>query len=115
MAGAEVLVVPDTHQGVVEMALGLGVEGERQLVVLDVAVLVLERDQVDGDPWLVGDRAGHLAETVDPGQGERPTLAAEPASALDEGGQVLAGVGGRAGAGHIGLPSSVFGLVSRNQ
>jgi hypothetical protein len=104
---AELGLLPPADEGVVETVLALGVEGQRQLVELAGAVVVVdEGDDVDRR---FGGRAGlHPPQAPDVGDVERPSLAAEPARALDEG---LQGV---EGSGHGALPSSV-GRANRNQ
>ena len=89
---ADLGVLPPADEGVVEPVLGVGVERQRHLVDLDVAVGVGHLGQVDDDARvLLGDHpepayVGHLAAAA---------LAAEPAGALDEVGELPPVVGGR--------------------
>ena len=100
-------VVPLADLRVGQPVLRLGVEGERELVVVGRAVGVGDLRQLDRDPQAVR-RVGQLADTSYAGEGPLATLAAEPASLADPLAEVLEG---RA---HPSTPW-VLGSVSRNQ
>jgi hypothetical protein len=129
-------VLPPADERMVEPVLGLGVEGQRQLVLLDDAVVVGQLAQVDDHA-----RTG-LVDHSEPayvGHPETASLAAEPACHLDEVRDLLAcvggerrarrtvsrvcrelvgavvGVGGGAGVVGHGVVASSGGAVSRNQ
>ena len=115
-------VVPPTDPGVLQVRLRLGVQRERQLVVLvPVGVVgVRQGDEVvHQHRRTVGGRTAEAADPPDVGDLEGAPLAAEPAGAGDELRQGAEHVRtGDVGVGRVGRheagPSSA-GRVSRNQ
>ena len=104
---AVVVVVPLADEGVREAVLRLGVEGERELVVVRRAVVVGDLGEVDDHVEAVG-CVGQLAHAAYAGQGPPATLAAEPAGLVDPAAEVVVG------RGHPSTPETLLS-VRRSQ
>ena len=89
---AVVLVVPLADERVGEAVLRLGVEGERELVVVGRPVVVGDLGEVDGHVEAVG-CVGQLAHASYAGQGPLATLAAEPPGVVDQATELVVGDG----------------------
>ncbi len=108
VAGPEVVVLPLADVGVFEVLLRPGVVGQRQLVEVLAAFVVLVGDggQLEDQGRIVGRVGLERAEPAYVGHLERAALAAEPTCVCHELVQ---------GTIHGAPPSSEAGLVSRNQ